>query len=185
MPQYNTLFLDRDGVVNKQILDGYVLDYDQQFVFQPYTIEALQLLRPLFDHLILVTNQQCVGKGLCTNVDILRVHERMQAQLHKQHCAFDAIYYCPHLASEQCNCRKPRIGMALQAQRDYPDIEFQNSLMGGDSLSDIQFAHNAGIHPVHIGVFHPSQQIEIEKLTPHHFHTLFDFAKFLTAKAQK
>jgi len=185
LPIYNSLFLDRDGVVNQQIIGGYVLDYDSQFVFNPGVVEALRLLRPLFRRLILVTNQQCVGKGLCTEDDIRRVHDRMQAHLRSHACNFDAIYHCPHLAAEHCACRKPAIGMALQAKQDFPDIDFPQSLMAGDSLTDIQFARNAGITPVHVGVFHPSEQPGIELLTPHHFDSLLDLAVFLNRKDAK
>lgn len=179
MHHNNTLFLDRDGVVNEQIIGGYVLDFDTQFVFKAGVIKALQLLRPHFSHLILVTNQQCIGKQLCTHEDIRRVHDRMQAHLRAHHCGLDGIYVCPHLAADNCTCRKPAIGMALQAQHDFPDIDFAHSFMVGDSLSDIQFACNAGITPVHIGDFHQTEQ-EIRQLTQLHFTTLLDFALHIT-----
>lgn len=178
---HNTLFLDRDGVINEQIIGGYVLDYDREFVFKPGVIKALQLLRPQFRHLILVTNQQCVGKRLCTADDIRRVHERMQAHLGAHGCALDGIYTCPHLASDNCSCRKPAIGMALQAQCDFHGIDFHQAFMVGDSLSDLQFACNAGITPVHIGDFHQAEQ-EIRQLTQLHFDTLLDFALHITTK---
>ena len=118
--------MDRDGVVNEQIIDGYVME-SEQFVYTPHFLEAMKLLRPRFARIILITNQQCVGKGLCTMEDIDHIHDRMQGQLLVQGTPFDKIYCCPHLASESCACRKPNIGLAMQAQRDFPDIDFKFS----------------------------------------------------------
>ena len=170
-----TLFLDRDGVVNRQIIGGYVQNIDE-FVFLDHVIEALQLLKAQFARIILITNQQGVGKGICTIEQITQVHEHMQTQLRVHNCAFDKIYCCPHLASDNCDCRKPRPGMALQAKQDFPDIDFSRSLMVGDSLSDIQFAQNAGMTAVHVGAIRHPEFEKIQKITLQHYDTLYDFA---------
>lgn len=173
-----TLFMDRDGVVNEQIIGGYVMD-TEQFVFHNGVFEALEILHQLFDRVLLVTNQQCVGKGLCPMSTIDHVHEWMQQQLVTRNVAFDKIYCCPHLAAEGCNCRKPQPGMALQAQRDFPDIDFSHSVMVGDSLTDIQFAQNAGVRAVHVGAIRHPEFEEIQKITPLHYDSLFEFAQSL------
>ena len=173
--QLDTLFMDRDGVVNKQIVGGYV-QHISQFVFLDQVAEALQILHKKFVRIVLVTNQQGVGKGLCSMEDVEQVHEYMQSQLRTRGCAFDKIYCCPHLAAENCTCRKPKPGMAFQAQKDFPDIDFSRSLMVGDSLSDIQFAKYAGIPAVHVGAIRHPEFEEIQKITPHHFDSLYDFA---------
>ena len=173
-----TLFMDRDGVVNEQIIDGYVME-TEQFVFHNGVFEALEILHQHFDRVLLVTNQQCVGKGLCSMDKIDRVHEWMQQQLAARNIAFDRIYCCPHLAAAGCDCRKPQPGMAFQAQRDFPDIDFSHSVMVGDSLSDMQFAQNAGIRAVHVGAIRHPEFEEIQKITPLHFDSLFDFAQSL------
>ena len=67
--------------------------------------------------------------------------------------------------------------MALQAKADFPDIDFADSVMVGDSLSDMQFAVNAGITPVHVGAKHPGEYEEICKITELHYNNLLDFAK--------
>lgn len=173
-----TLFMDRDGVVNEQIVGGYVME-PEQFVYTPHFLEAMRLLRPRFARIILVTNQQCVGKGLCTMEDIDHIHDRMQGQLLVQGTPFDRIYCCPHLASDSCACRKPNIGLAMQAQRDFPDIDFKKSLMAGDSMSDMQFARNAGIIPVHVGAVRHPEFEHILDITTSHFDSLYDFALHL------
>ena len=174
-----TLFLDRDGVVNVQIIDGYVMD-PQQFVFHEGAIDALCGLRERFERMILVTNQQCVGKGLCTMAEIDAVHDWMTRRLQEHGFAFDKIYCCPHLASDGCTCRKPRPGMALQAKQDFPEIDFSQSMMVGDSLSDMQFAQNAGLIAVHVGAIRHPEFEEIQKITPRHFDSLLAFAKTLS-----
>lgn len=169
------LFLDRDGVINKQIVDGYVLK-TEQFVFHDKVIEALQRLHQLFDRVVLVTNQQCVGKGLCTEAQIADIHAWMQEQLRLQHVAFNGIYCCPHLATAKCDCRKPQPGMALQAQRDFPEIELSRSVMVGDALSDMQFAVNAGLLPVHVGAVRVPEFEAIQTITPYHYDSLWHFS---------
>lgn len=171
-----TLFMDRDGVVNEQIIGGYVME-TEQFVFHNGVFEALEILHQHFDRVLLVTNQQCVGKGLCSMDKIDRVHEWMQQQLAARNIAFDRIYCCPHLAAAGCDCRKPQPGMAFQAQRDFPDIDFSHSVMVGDSLSDMQFAQNAGIRAVHVGAIRHPEFEEIQKITQRHYDSLFEFAQ--------
>lgn len=180
----NTLFLDRDGIVNVQIVGGYV-ESVEQFVFVDHFLDAMKMLRPLFKHIILVTNQQGVGKKICTQAQVDAVHSYMQMRLLAQHTLMDAIYCCPHLAAENCSCRKPQIGMALQAKNDFPDIDFRNSIMVGDSLSDMQFAKNAGILPVHAGTIRYPEFDEILSLTKYHFDSLYDFAKYLDEKRRR
>ena len=175
----NTLFLDRDGVVNVQIVGGYVGSVDQ-FVFIDHFLEAMKLLRPRFKHIILVTNQQGIAKNICTQAQVDAVHSYLQMRLLAQQTPMDAIYCCPHLAGENCGCRKPQIGMALQAKNDFPDIDFADSVMVGDSLSDMQFAQNAGLLPVHVGTIRHPDFDEILSITKYHFDNLYDFAKRLS-----
>lgn len=180
----NTLFLDRDGIVNVQIVGGYVESVDQ-FVFVDHFLDAMKLLRPMFRHIILITNQQGVGKKICTQAQVDAVHSYMQMRLLAQQTPMDAIYCCPHLATEDCDCRKPRIGMALQAKQDFPDIDFSDSVMVGDALSDMQFAQNAGVLPVHAGAIRYPEFDEILSITKYHFDSLYDFARYLDEKRKR
>lgn len=170
-----TLFMDRDGVVNEQIIGGYVQSFDQ-FVYKENFFEAMKLLRSRFRHIILVTNQQGIGKGICTQAQVDAIHQRLQRDLLFHDCAFDAIYCCPHLASEQCDCRKPNIGMALQACHDFPDIDLLSSFMVGDSLSDMQFGQNAGMTCIHVGATDKSDYDEILQIASEHYDSLYEYA---------
>lgn len=145
-----TLFLDRDGVINKKIENDYVRSWDQ-FEFLPGVLDALNKLSKIFGRIIIVTNQRGIGKGLMTEDDLHEIHEKM-LQLIRQHGGrIDAIYYCPHdYEKEECDCRKPKPGLALQAKRDFPEINFEKSVMVGDSESDIVFARNLGMVAVGI-----------------------------------
>ncbi len=174
----NTLFMDRDGVVNEQIIGGYVENLEQ-FELKDHFLEAMKILRSRFRHVVLITNQQGIGKGLCTQAQVDAIHSSLQMQLLAQRTPFDAIYCCPHLASDGCCCRKPKPGMAFQARQDFPDIVLEDSIMVGDSLSDMQFARNAGVVPVHVGAMRHPEFEEILQVTHHHFDDLLDFARHL------
>ncbi|MDR3235977.1 MAG: HAD-IIIA family hydrolase [Prevotellaceae bacterium] len=144
MNQNWTLFLDRDGIINERIVGGYVKK-SSQFIFRPDFLEAIFRLRSLFGKVCVVTNQQGIGKGLMTDEDVLQVHHYMINELQKRSIMIDGVYVCPHLESDDCSCRKPKTGLALQAKKDFPDIDFHSSLMIGDSASDIFFGKNCGM----------------------------------------
>lgn len=178
-----TLFMDRDGVVNEQLVGDYVMDFSQ-LVYRPHFFEAMKMLRQRFQYMFLVTNQQCVGKGLCSMQTIDRIHEQMQQQLAEHDCAFDAVYCCPHHKDVHCSCRKPQPGMALRAQQEFPDVDFSRSVMVGDSLSDMQFAANAGLLPVHVGIVRQPAFESIMQIAHLHFDDLLEFAHFVASNNQ-
>ena len=82
--------------------------------------------------------------------DLEIVHLKMLEGIHAVGGRIDKIYYCPHLESDDCSCRKPRPGMALQAQNDFPEIDFTKSIMVGDGIHDIIFGHKLGMKTVFI-----------------------------------
>jgi histidinol-phosphate phosphatase family protein len=137
-------FFDRDGVINVSPGAGYVMRWED-FHFSDGIIEALAWLRTRGFALILVTNQQGVGKGLMTQAALDDIHARMQAELEKHGAQFDAIYACTCLKSDPaCQCHKPSPQMALQAARDH-DLDLAQSWLIGDHDRDIQMATNAGV----------------------------------------
>lgn len=142
-----TLFLDRDGVINHKLPDDYVKNI-QEFQFIQYSAEAVAELGKIFGRVLIVTNQQGIGKRLMTDKDLELVHNHMMEVLREAGGRIDKIYHCPHLVAENSEYRKPEIGMALKAKEDFPEIDFSRSLMVGDSLSDLQFGRNAGMKTV-------------------------------------
>lgn len=140
---YDTLFLDRDGVINVLRPNDYVKSWDE-FVFREGILEQLAQWSSRFRHIVIVTNQRGVGRGRMSSEDLDAIHRRMVEVINQHGGRIDHIYVCTAIEDSD-ECRKPNIGMALAAQRDFPDIDFSRSLMIGDSLSDELFAMRAGM----------------------------------------
>lgn len=140
---YDTLFLDRDGVINRHRPNDYVKTWNE-FEFLPGVLQSLGSLSKKFKHIIIVTNQRGVGKGIMTEQTLQKIHGRMVREIEKSGGRIDRIYYCTDLNNDSYD-RKPNIGMALRAKKDFPDIDFSKSVMIGDSESDMEFGRRAGI----------------------------------------
>ena len=136
------IFLDRDGVINERNFDGYILSYED-FHFKKDAFESLSVLKENGFQLILITNQQCVGKGLISSEGLETIHHRMNSLLKEKCCEFTDIFYCPHKKEDGCNCRKPKPGMLFQA-RDKYSIQLEKTFFIGDSDSDMKAAESAG-----------------------------------------
>lgn len=145
---YDTLFLDRDGVINVLRPHDYVKSWDE-FVFREGILECLAHWSSRFRHIVIVTNQRGVGRGKMTDEDLRDIHAKMQKTIEQHGGRIDRIYACTAV-DEADERRKPNIGMALAAQREFPDIEFSRSLMIGDSPSDELFARRAGMDFLYI-----------------------------------
>ncbi len=144
-----TLFLDRDGVINKKLDNDYVKHWIE-FEFIENVTKAVPLLNSKFGILVVVTNQQGIGKGLYRVEDLELIHKNMNYEISYLGGKIDKVYYSPYLANENHPTRKPGIGMAKQAQQDFPQIDFSKSIIVGDSLSDMAFGRNAGMKTVYI-----------------------------------
>ena len=181
-----TLFLDRDGVINER-LPGQYVQYWSQFKFMPNALEAIAQFKDYFQHILVVTNQQGIGKDLMSRTDLESIHQEMCKQIQDHGGNIDAIYFCPKLASDPENCRKPAPKMALEAKAQFPEIDFKKAIMIGDSWSDIAFGCNLGMQTVLIEGKTEDQE-KIETLLSedpsfylnHRFESLFDFATFLS-----
>jgi histidinol-phosphate phosphatase family protein len=150
-----TLFLDRDGVINNEIKDSYVLQWDM-FHFADGVLEALPLLAAKFGHIVIVTNQRCIGRGLLSEEGLHVIHRQMLQEITTAGGRIDKIYFCPDVNNDS-PCRKPQGGMALQAKTDFPEIDFSRSVMVGNTLSDMNFAKNLGMKSVFIPSTQPHQ----------------------------
>lgn len=135
------LFLDRDGVINRQIIGDYVRAWDD-FEWLPLAKRALQLLSEWAPRLVIVTNQQGIGKGLMRIDDVDAIHDNLRSELSSEGVDIDAILVCPHLESTRCLCRKPQPGLVLEWLQGHPAVERALSIMVGDSQSDIDLAHH-------------------------------------------
>lgn len=141
-----TLFLDRDGVINNEIVGSYITNWDE-FEFAQGSIEAIAQLGETFGRVVIVTNQRGVGRGIMSIDDLKDIHSKMKSAINQEGGRIDKIYACTALDDEDNN-RKPNTGMATQAQADAPEIDFSKSVMVGNNLSDMQFGKRMGMHTV-------------------------------------
>ena len=149
MPNFDTLFLDRDGVINKKLEGKYVRNFSE-FEFIPGALDSISKLSNLFSRILIVTNQQGIAKGIMSEADLNILHTKMQDRIEKLGGKINKIYYCPHLQDMDCMCRKPKSGMIEQAIIDFPEINIKNSYLIGDSDSDIKAGKKMNLNTVKV-----------------------------------
>ncbi len=141
-----TLFLDRDGVINHEKPMDYIHTWGE-FKFYDGVQEAMRIFAKIFPRIIIVTNQKGVGKGITKLENLEVIHSNMKAEIVAGGGRIDAIYFCSDLDDNSPN-RKPQTGMGKQAIEQYPDIKIENSIMVGNTMSDMQFGRNLGVFTV-------------------------------------
>jgi D-glycero-D-manno-heptose 1,7-bisphosphate phosphatase len=142
-----TVFLDRDGVLNRKLPEGRYVTSWGEFQPLPGVPQAIGRLNRAGLRVVVVSNQRGIALGLYTADDVRQIHSALQSWLHSQGAHIDAFYFCPH-DEQQCNCRKPLPGLFDQARAEFPEIAAGSSVMIGDSLSDIEFGHRLGMTTV-------------------------------------
>lgn len=135
-PFEGTVFLDRDGTINRKAPDDDYVKSVEEFAFLPTAVEAVRALNEARYRVIVVTNQRGIALGRMTESDLGAIHEHMVEQLAREGATIDAIYYCPH-ERNACDCRKPRVGMFLRAAADHPGLRLNESAIFGDSQCDM------------------------------------------------
>ena len=147
------VFLDRDGTINKYI--GFLRDLDD-FELIDGVASAIKAINVSGYLAIVVTNQPVIARGEVSFEELQEIHNKMEKLLGEQAAYLDAIYYCPHHPHKgyegerpelkiECDCRKPKPGMLLQAAKDF-NIDLEHSWMIGDGENDIAAGKNAGCH---------------------------------------
>jgi histidinol-phosphate phosphatase family protein len=142
-----TLFLDRDGVFNHQIINDYVKQVHELKIIDGVP-QAVADLTKIFGKILMVTNQQGIGKGLMTEDDLHHLNGYIVNLVETYGGKIDKIYFAPQLREENSNYRKKGTGMGLHAKFDFPDIDFSKSILIGDSESDIEFGTKLGMKTV-------------------------------------
>ena len=175
----NALFLDRDGVINRRIDGGYVRTPDELELL-PGVAEAIAQLSACYSRIFIVTNQQGIGKGLMSEADLSAVHRKLTDAVTAAGGRIDRIYHCPSRKEAHDFRRKPNIGMALQARRDYPDINLHRSVMIGDAVTDMLFGRRCGMQTILVGEW-PEIATKQPYLIDYHFPTLAEAAAIATA----
>lgn len=145
------IFMDRDGVICEEknlFYNGSPITRPEQFEWIPESKKAFSFLSSLEDFLlVVVTNQSSINKGLLSVEDFYKINQPIYDELKKYGRNLDGLYFCPHIPGEGCECRKPQIGMLLQAKRDL-DIDLEKSYFIGDKTSDIKAGNDAGCRTI-------------------------------------
>ncbi|MCD6013291.1 MAG: family hydrolase [Flavipsychrobacter sp.] len=154
-PEFNkdwTLFLDRDGVINIESVGSYITSWDE-FTFHDGVLDALRSLNRVFGNIVVVSNQRGVGRGIMT-LDALRdINKNMRSVIAEHGGRIDKIYAATAVTDEDHN-RKPNVGMGMQAQEDFPNIDFKKSVMIGNSISDMEFGKRLNMYTIFLTTKH-------------------------------
>ena len=143
-----TLFLDRDGVINKELPHDYVKSW-KEFIWEQGSKEAIAILSAHFNKIFIITNQRGVGIKVMSENDLTDIHSKMLVEINTLGGHIEKIYYCADVDRNSHN-RKPNPGMGLQAKADYPEIDFNKTVMVGNTLHDMEFGRSLGVHTVFI-----------------------------------
>ena len=135
------VFLDRDGTINYDSSD--YIKSRAEFIIIPGSIEAIRLLTLNGFASIVITNQSAIARKFISPAELDQIHAMMKEAILSGGGKITDIFFCPHLPTDKCECRKPSAGLIFQAQRKY-NIDLSKTVMVGDSAKDIECALNAG-----------------------------------------
>ena len=178
MPKF--LLLDRDGVINRRIENGYVASWEQ-FTFLPGSLEALRLLAQHQYAPVVVSNQASVAKGLVTQEQLDAITGRFLDEVRNAGGRIEAVFYCPHRDEDGCDCRKPKPGLLQRAQRKY-GFNFAETFMVGDSMVDMQAAAGAGCPALLIAESASEEGLWLPPSPVAVLPSLYEAAEFLVAR---
>lgn len=147
-PEIKAVFLDRDGTINIT-REGYVCNVSQ-FRFAPGVMVALKKLSKSGYKIIVITNQSGIGRKVFKENELKKIHRYMNSEIKKSGARIDAVYYCTHHPDDNCDCRKPKIGMFLEAVKDF-NINLSKSWFVGDDQRDVIAGRYANIKTIKIG----------------------------------
>ncbi|MDR3071753.1 MAG: HAD family hydrolase [Endomicrobium sp.] len=179
------VFLDRDGTV---IFDKNYLSSPKQVKLYSFAAQSISKLRAAGFKIIIVTNQSGISRGLFTEKDLEKINKRFISLLKAAGSRIDGLYYCPHIDSDDCCCRKPKIGMILQSVKDF-NIDIAKSYTIGDSVRDYMLGFNMGGKGVLVLTGHGKEQkneVVKQKIKPAAIcKTLRQAANFVIKDAKK
>jgi D-glycero-D-manno-heptose 1,7-bisphosphate phosphatase len=176
--KYPAVFLDRDGVVNKEV--GYITNIEQVEIYD-FARESIDIFHKASWKVIIVTNQSAIAKGMLSEIKLKKIHKYFMDSLN-----VDDIFYCPHYPPEDeeiipyniyCNCRKPAPGMITEATKKHK-IDLKKSYLVGERESDILAGINAGVSTVLVKTGYGKDWAD-NKIKPDYiFENLKEFALF-------
>ena len=126
--------MDRDGTIIKE--KNFIKTPDE-IEFIPNSIEAIKILKESGYKIIVISNQSGIGRGILNEGTVTKVNESFLERLKKENAGIDALYFCPHSPEEDCDCRKPRIGLIMKAVEEQK-LDLKDAVVIGDKLSDVE-----------------------------------------------
>ncbi len=157
-------FLDRDGTINEKAPEADYITGPDEVRLLPGAADAIRRLNDAGVHVIVVTNQRGIALGRMSERDLEDVHAALIAQLKESAGAWiDAFFHCPH-GVDECDCRKPDLGMFQQALVRFPWIELRNSVLIGDSAVDAAAGKRLGVKTIWIGVDAPDLGAAVDQV---------------------
>lgn len=138
------IILDRDGVINYDS-DNFIKSPDE-WIPIPGSLEAIARLNQAGYRVVVATNQSGVARGLFNIVTLNAIHQKMHRAAQQVGADIDAIFFCPHAADDNCDCRKPKAGMLQEIAKRF-DVSLKGVPTIGDSLRDLQAGFIVGCTP--------------------------------------
>jgi D-glycero-D-manno-heptose 1,7-bisphosphate phosphatase len=139
------VILDRDGVINQD--SANFIKNPNEWIPLPSSLEAIALLNQSGYRVAIATNQSGVSRGLFDMATLNSIHDKMHRELAILGGRIDAVFYCPHSADDNCDCRKPKTGMIKEIAKRF-SVELDRVFAVGDALRDIQAFSNAGCRTI-------------------------------------
>lgn len=154
MDSRKVVFLDRDGVINRQPKPHCYVIVWEEFDILPGVYEAISKLNKAGYYIVVVSNQRGIARGICSRKQIDRLHEKMLENFRKNGAVINKIYICPH-EEGVCNCRKPSPGLFYMAEAELWNekkerVDKKSSWMIGDFESDVKAGHAYGVKTIWI-----------------------------------
>lgn len=176
------VFIDRDGVISILIPNDYIKKWEE-FEFIPQGVEGLKILSDAGYKVIIISNQSGVNKGLFTEKDLEKITENMIKELKNKGIEnILKVYYCIHTKEENCDCRKPKVGLFKKAEEEFGKIDFSKTFFIGDSDIDVIAGKNIGAKTILVltGKIRASQETEEWEIKPDYiFPSLKEAAEFI------
>lgn len=139
--------LDRDGVINKDSPD-YIKSPDE-WIALPGSLEAIAKLKQHGYKVVIITNQSGLARGYYNSETLDNIHKKMLAEIENAGGKIDGIFVCPHVDQDNCECRKPKPGLILQAANEFQMLPSE-ILVIGDATRDMMAAKNCGARAIFV-----------------------------------
>ena len=176
------IFINRDGTLIQEV--GYFRMLED-LRFTPRAAEALRTFQSLGYLNIVITNQSAVARGLLSPKAVNKIHHKLKLMAKDEDAVIHDVFFCPHfpegrvaLYNVECDCRKPKPGMLLQASAKHR-IDLQQSILIGDKISDLELGKNTGVRTVLVLTGSGKQTKETWQEPVESYPNLFEFSKFL------